>query len=68
MACRGTDFLPAIAFRRLDRVGRGERGGTNAVDAERAEVVARVVVRGQVPAARVDDQAERAQLASCLLA
>ena len=53
--------------RRLDGGARAERGPADAVDAERAQVVARVVVRGQVPAARVDDQAERAQLAPRLL-
>ena len=56
------------AFRRVDR-GLGDRPqAPHPVDPERAEVVAQVVVRGEVPAPRVDDEAVRAQLAARLVA
>ena len=51
------------AGRRRDGRGAGRRGARHAIDAERAQVVAPVVERGQVPAARVHDEAVRAQLA-----
>ena len=40
-----------------------ERDRAHAVDPERAQVVAQVVERGEVPAARVEDEAVRAELA-----
>ncbi len=52
------------AFGRRDGGRLGELGVVDAVDAERAEVVSAVVVRGEVPASGVDDEPERAELAS----
>ena len=56
------------ALRRRHGRGLGERGAPHPVDPERAQVVAQVVVGGEVPAARVDDETVRAELALRLVA
>ena len=56
------------AFGCVDRRLRDRPQAPHAVDPERAEVVAEVVVRGEVPAPRVDDEAMRAELAPRLVA
>ena len=56
------------AFRRVDRGVRDRPQAPHPVHPERAEVVAQVIVRREVPAPRVDDEPMRAQLASRLLA
>ena len=55
------------SFRRIDGGLRDRPHAADAVDPERAKVVAQVIVRCEVPAPRVDDEAVRAELAPCLL-
>ena len=54
--------------RRRERGGVHERRPPDPVDAERPQVVAQMVVRGEVPAAAVDDEPVRAELALRLVA